>query len=84
MKIFCLKCQKKTNTDKERVVVTKNHRNMVRGVCTCCDTKKCLFITDDDATKIKKAKKSKTSKKSRKSKKSKTSKKSRKSRKSRK
>ena len=44
MKIFCLKCQKKTATNGLKMVVTKNKRHAARGTCAACGTKKYQFV----------------------------------------
>lgn len=47
MKIFCMKCQKKTDTDKEyqkTINVNGGKRDMIKGICEDCGTKKNQFI----------------------------------------
>jgi len=42
--MYCVKCKSKTNTTNEEKIVTKNNRNMIRGVCDVCGSKKTTFI----------------------------------------
>ncbi len=47
MKIFCMKCQKKTATEDEyekTIRVNGGKREMVKGLCEDCGTKKNKFI----------------------------------------
>ena len=41
--LYCLKCKKKTDTSNAHQVVVKG-RNMVKGNCTKCGTKKSQFV----------------------------------------
>src|SRR5258708_29806329 len=43
--IYCLKCKIKTVTTGIERVVTKNHRNAIRGFCATCGTKKYKFVS---------------------------------------
>jgi RNase P subunit RPR2 len=43
-KIYCLKCKKKTDTTNYKKTKTKNNRNIIKGTCKICGTKKSLFI----------------------------------------
>ena len=42
--IYCLKCKRKTESKDIEEVVTKNNRNMLKGICVVCGTKKSKFI----------------------------------------
>ena len=38
--MYCLKCKRDTGTSNVERVVTKNNRNMLRGRCDVCGSKK--------------------------------------------
>ena len=42
--MYCIKCKKATNTSNELYTVSKNGRNMKRGMCVICRTSKTQFI----------------------------------------
>ena len=47
--MYCLKCKRDTGTSNVERVVTKNNRNMLRGRCDVCGSKKnaiyqCLIL----------------------------------------
>src|SRR5882757_3979030 len=42
--MYCLKCKLKTSTNNVEYVVTKNNRNLAKGTCLICGTKKNQFI----------------------------------------
>jgi len=42
--IYCLKCRIKTSTNNVEHIVTKNSRNMIKGTCTICGSKKSQFV----------------------------------------
>ena len=41
--IYCLKCKQKTGTKDIEQVKTKNNRNMLKGICLVCGSKKSCF-----------------------------------------
>jgi len=43
--IFCLKCQKKTQTKNEKKSITSNNKPSLIGNCTICNNKKSMFIS---------------------------------------
>ena len=43
MLMYCLKCKAKKECDDVKKSVSKNGRNMLRGVCKTCGTKTCQF-----------------------------------------
>jgi len=43
--IYCFKCQLKTVTNNVEQVVTKNHRSMLKGICSICGLKKNKFMS---------------------------------------
>ena len=45
MIIYCLKCKQKTETSDQVEVQSKNGREMIRGNCSICGTKKSVFIS---------------------------------------
>ena len=45
MKIYCLKCKIKTDTDDITKTMTKNNRNLIRGTCLICGTNKSVFVS---------------------------------------
>ena len=42
--MYCVKCKKATDTSDVLFVVSKNGRNMKRGMCVICGTTKTQFI----------------------------------------
>ena len=44
MKIFCVKCKRKTDTTNVVTVKTRNNRSMLMGICSICKNKKCSFL----------------------------------------
>ena len=42
--IYCLRCKQKTPTNNTERVVTTNNRNLLKGTCSVCQTKKNKFI----------------------------------------
>lgn len=42
--MYCVKCKSKTDTNNLQSVVSKNGRNMLRGVCVVCGTTKTQFV----------------------------------------
>ena len=42
--IYCLKCKRQTSINNIQRVRSKNKRNMIKGVCSICGTKKNIFI----------------------------------------
>ena len=44
METYCVKCKQKTETLNIENVITKNNRNMIKGICTVCGKKKSSFI----------------------------------------
>ena len=51
MIIYCLKCKQKTETIDQMEVQSKNSREMIKGSCSICGTKKSVFISSSSATK---------------------------------
>ena len=49
-RIYCLKCKVKTLTDNAEYVITKNSRNMIKGTCSTCKTRKNQFIKNGSIT----------------------------------
>ena len=45
MIIYCLKCKQKTETIDQMEVQSKNGREMIKGNCSICGTKKSVFIS---------------------------------------
>ena len=45
MKIYCLKCKTKTETNSTIQSKTKNNRDVVKGVCSVCGKNKSVFVT---------------------------------------
>ena len=42
--MYCVKCKKATDTSNEQFTMSKNGRNMKRGMCVICGTVKTQFI----------------------------------------
>ena len=50
--LYCLKCKIKTDTANIAYVKTKNNRNMMKGICIVCNSKKSSFIKDTNGGNI--------------------------------
>ena len=48
MIIYCLKCKQKTETIDGIDVKSTNGRNMIKGTCSVCTTKKSVFVSSKD------------------------------------
>lgn len=44
MKIYCVKCRDKTDTNNIRKTTTSNGRHCMKGECSVCDCKKNVFV----------------------------------------
>ena len=44
-KMYCVKCQRFTETKDVKQKTTKNNRQMLQGICVVCGTKKSKFIS---------------------------------------
>ena len=42
--IYCFKCKRQTLTINAERVRSKNNRNMIKGICSICGTKKNKFV----------------------------------------
>jgi len=42
--IYCFKCKRQTLTSNVEQVRSKNNRNMIKGSCSICGTKKNKFV----------------------------------------
>ena len=42
--MYCLKCKQQSGTKNVKQTKTANGRNIMKGVCTTCGTKKCRFV----------------------------------------
>ena len=40
IKMYCFKCKTKTETSNITKVTSKNNRQMMKGICSKCDTRK--------------------------------------------
>ena len=49
MKSYCLKCRKNTENINPRVSKTSHGRTMVLSKCATCDSKKSIFIQNQEA-----------------------------------
>ena len=49
--IYCLKCKQKTETIDQLKVQSQDGREMIKGSCSICGTKKSVFISSSNATK---------------------------------
>ena len=49
MIIYCLKCKQKTETLDGVELKTSNGRNMIKGICSVCGTKKSVFVSSKAA-----------------------------------
>ena len=47
MKIYCVKCKKKTDTDNIQKITTKSNRLAIRGNCKICGTQKYRFVKNE-------------------------------------
>ena len=45
MIIYCLKCKQKTETTDYLEMKSSNGRNMIKGICSICGTKKSVFVS---------------------------------------
>ena len=45
MIIYCLKCKQKTETTDFLEMKSSNGRNMIKGICSICGTKKSVFVS---------------------------------------
>ena len=43
--MYCVKCQRFTETKDVKQKLTKNNRQMLQGICVVCGTKKSKFIS---------------------------------------
>lgn len=50
MKMYCVRCRQKTESKNITKVITKNNRNMLKGICSICGCKKSSFIKTDKVT----------------------------------
>ena len=41
--MYCVKCREKTETKDTQEVISKNNRNMLKGICVVCGTNKSQF-----------------------------------------
>jgi hypothetical protein len=44
MNLYCVKCRQKTESKDITQTISKNHRNMLKGICAICGSKKSSFI----------------------------------------
>jgi len=44
LRVYCLKCKQQTLTNNVEHVISKNNRNMIKGICSICGTKKNKFM----------------------------------------
>ena len=54
MIIYCLKCKQKTETLDGVELKTSNGRNMIKGICSVCGTKKSVFVSSKDRDSVSK------------------------------
>ena len=47
IKIYCLKCKIKTDTNDITRTKTKNNRNLIRGTCSICGNNKSVFVSSE-------------------------------------
>ena len=52
MLLYCLKCQKNTESRNKNVARTKSGRITVLSKCAVCDTKKLKFIKEQEASRL--------------------------------
>ena len=45
MIIYCFKCKQKTETIDQLEIKSSNGRNMIKGTCSVCGTKKSVFVS---------------------------------------
>ena len=48
MRIYCLKCKQKTETLAGVELKSSNGRNMIKGTCSVCGTKKSVFVSSNN------------------------------------
>ena len=46
--IYCFKCKLKTETLDDIKKTSSNSRNMIKGICSVCGTKKSVFLSSKD------------------------------------
>ena len=46
IELYCVKCKQKTETLDVTKVITKNNRNMLKGICTICGKNKSSFVSN--------------------------------------
>src|SRR5208337_4633867 len=44
--MYCVKCKKKTDTLDIIHIITKNNRNMIKGICSICGKNKSSFVSN--------------------------------------
>ena len=44
--LYCVKCKQKTETLDVTKMISKNNRNMLKGICTICGKNKCSFVSN--------------------------------------
>ena len=49
MIIYCLKCKQKTETIDYLEMKSSNGRNMIKGICSICGSKKSVFVSSTAA-----------------------------------
>ena len=54
MIIYCLKCKQKTGTINQLELKSSNGRNMIKGTCSVCGTKKSVFLSSKDRESVSK------------------------------
>ena len=47
--MYCFKCKTKTETSNITKVTSKNNRQMMKGICSKCDTRKSMFVTSSSS-----------------------------------
>ena len=47
MKIYCVKCKQKTDSDNIENITTKHNRMAIRGNCKICGTQKYMFVKNE-------------------------------------
>ena len=51
MKIYCVKCKQKTDSDNIENITIKNNRMAIRGNCKICNTQKYMFVKNEESGK---------------------------------
>jgi len=51
MKLYCLKCKSKTDTENPQFVQSKNNKILAKGKCFICKKSKTSFVTTETAKK---------------------------------